>query len=269
MGQRIIIKTFDDEFDLDTIIAALDEAKHNSSIPCAGLAASLSTVRGGGAPFSGSLLGDLARIYAHATTGRRVDTVRAAYPLLGLQWQTGWNQQDGMIHLIERFPAEAPLLAGLWGKRARREVHGWAPMSLNDLFGDKTPEQKLTETGIEGPWKMMAVYGTHSTTGDPQPPGPNALTFKVGDRDHQMVITTTVFTRYYVQDLAERTAWGVLWLLFPVGGSKFRNFLLVLADECTDANAPYAGQVIGSGFVSRTEQWEKAYKVRTDNWSLR
>lgn len=76
--------------------------------------------------------------------------------------------------------------------------------------------------------------------------------------------------RYYVHDLAERTIWCVVRLLFQEPGSIFVYFLLVLANEATvtEINGTKSVQVIGSGMVCRGEQWTAENEVLVVDWTL-
>ncbi|CCF45944.1 hypothetical protein CH063_14857 [Colletotrichum higginsianum] len=117
LGRRVLVKTEDGEVDLDDVIDLLEGEVLDPDHRYAGLARTLSTKRGETPSRATYELTDLVAAYRFAQTGEAVDEIRAAYPLLGLKWEVGWGQSDGVFHLKEAFPAESEALAAFCEER--------------------------------------------------------------------------------------------------------------------------------------------------------
>ncbi|WYZ38406.1 hypothetical protein EsH8_III_000320 [Colletotrichum jinshuiense] len=145
LGRRVLIKTADGEADLDEIVALLEDEVAERYV---GLGQTLAKKRGDAPPKPKYELSDLVDAYRYAHTGESIDSVRAAYPLLGLEWEAGWDQKDGMLHLIKELPTESASLASLSGEQGLPEPYHEIPLGLNMLRGDMSPSPPITAENV-------------------------------------------------------------------------------------------------------------------------
>lgn len=123
LAKRVILKTEDSSFDLDSILDFLYKDVGNQDHRYFNLFNRLMYLRPVPAgqrrwiyhplrPDAGSpnLFVDIYSGTINRNCDVEIDHARALYPLLNLQWQTGWTLQQGFRHIAESFPDEKDIL---------------------------------------------------------------------------------------------------------------------------------------------------------------
>lgn len=271
LGKRILVKTGDGETDLDEIISLLHEIATDPSHRYFDLAKTLHGIRGNRASRDTRCsLAELVKAYRFAYTGEDADSVRAAYPLLGLSWHPGWGQNEGMRNLITQLSDESPLLAGLCGERGIHEPYGWVPLKLNTLRGALSPGLQLTEDGLLGKWKMITVYNIEVHGGNGSIEEPLNVDLTIMGSNEPRILVTQILTTYSLSTLEESFESGTLRLLYPEMADELTSFLVVLLDESSvlrTAEHLNTGRVVGSGL--RLSGGARDDPCSTVSWLLR
>lgn len=120
LAKSVVLKTADAAFDLDELLDLLYKTVNNEEHRYFPLLYRLSYLRPASDGFIRSdLSGDdldpplLVKIY-HGCENRftdvEVDQARALYPILNLQWTSGWGLKDGLGHIRESFPEQRDIL---------------------------------------------------------------------------------------------------------------------------------------------------------------
>ena len=121
--KRVVLKTEDSSFDLDTIMEFLYQTIENENHRYFPLFARLMPLRTEPAgqlrwiysPLRPNIRGPNLFVDLYTGTVDRncdveVDHARALFPLLDLKWQTGWTLEQGLRHIAESFPDERDIL---------------------------------------------------------------------------------------------------------------------------------------------------------------
>ncbi|KDN71686.1 putative monocarboxylate transporter [Colletotrichum sublineola] len=252
LGQKVWIKTAGGAIDLDEIITLLEEevmgSRHHRY---SGLLETVSTMRRKPSSTALSELRSLVEAYRHAHTGDPVDQVRAAFPLLGLRWEFGWGQEEGMLHLIKQMPTDSAFLISLYGEREISGCYHAIPSALNQLSGhvQTKPQATITDTGVAGRWKTAVVssIALRSNTGSHRDPKV-AIIAVTGATT--LEIEAQLLTDLAPTPLENAVEHGLLRLLFPEDGELF-NFLLVCESRSEVSRGSrqthFGGSVVGSG----------------------
>lgn len=123
LAKSVVLKTADASFNLDELLDLLYKTVSNEEHRYFPLLYRLSTLRrasGGNTGYIRSHLrgddGDLPLLVGiyHGCENRftdvEVDQARALYPILNLQWTSGWGLKDGLGHIQESFPEQRDIL---------------------------------------------------------------------------------------------------------------------------------------------------------------
>ncbi|KAL8933185.1 MAG: hypothetical protein Q9211_005917 [Gyalolechia sp. 1 TL-2023] len=117
LAKRVILKTEDDAFDLDEIIEFFYETIHNEDDRYFHIFNRLAPLRPVPPGFRnwlrylanpGSREPEIFRAIYYGCENRlcdiEVDQVRALFPVLDLKWVSGWTLQQGLHHIVEKYP---------------------------------------------------------------------------------------------------------------------------------------------------------------------
>ena len=253
LAHRIVIKTGNGEMDLDEMIEILLHFATEPTHRYFNIAKALFGWRGDITSRDVRCqLEDLVQSYRHAYTGEDIDTVRAAFPLLGLTWEAGWTKEDGLRFLISQLSDESPLLASFCAERGMHEPYSWAPSRLNMLKGSPSPTLTLSEDGVRGKWKTIAVSGIQSQGGDGTRGDVMKLDFIMTNGESVELLHTHVLTTWPLATLESKITAHRLNLLYPQNEGEMTNFVIAIANEDAWQKLPSqenSGSVAGSGFL--------------------
>ena len=123
LAKRVVLKTEDSSFDLDTILEFLYKTIHNEDhryFVIFNLLAPLRPVPIGqknwvSSPLRPNILDRILFVDVYSGTYNRscdvdIDQARALFPVLKLQWKAGWTLQQGLRHIADQNPEEQDIL---------------------------------------------------------------------------------------------------------------------------------------------------------------
>jgi hypothetical protein len=105
----------------------------------------------------GVSLADVAFCCSDRNAENDIDYARSLFALLNLQWQTGWQYEDGILHIIKSRPQDATRIAHLQGIRGLPPPYSWAPKYLARLTGMIIDGYTATENGLVGYWTTFKL----------------------------------------------------------------------------------------------------------------
>ncbi|KAF8243762.1 hypothetical protein K440DRAFT_636840 [Wilcoxina mikolae CBS 423.85] len=124
-------------------------------------------------------------------TTKKVDYVRALYPLFGLQW-SGPNTtlEEGQIRLLQHLGDDSSRCAFLFGPVGLPSSWCWAPLSLTGCSGYlQERDMSATSGGLAGAWSTRAVRAL-SRGAVVGPGGPGVLVEQTGGMCDLMIFET-------------------------------------------------------------------------------
>jgi hypothetical protein len=115
----------------------------------------------------GVSLADVALCCTERNAENDIDYARSLFALLNLQWQTGWQYEDAILHIIKSRPQDATRIAHLQGMRGLPAPYSWAPRYLAHLTGRITDGYTAVEIGLAGYWYTFRLnkiirHGEHT-----------------------------------------------------------------------------------------------------------
>ncbi|KAI9146828.1 hypothetical protein HJFPF1_13396 [Paramyrothecium foliicola] len=115
----------------------------------------------------GVSLADVAFCCTDRNTENDIDYARSLFALLNLQWKTGWNYEDAILHIIKSRPQDAARIAHLQGLRGLPPPYSWAPRYLARLTGTIVGGYEATTNGLVGLWTTFLInrvirHGEHT-----------------------------------------------------------------------------------------------------------
>jgi len=115
----------------------------------------------------GVSLADVAFCCSDRNAENDIDYARSLYALLDLQWQTGWQYDDAILHIIKSRPQDAARIANLQGRRGLPPPYSWSPRYLARLTGKIFGDYIATEHGLLGYWSTFRLnriirHGLHN-----------------------------------------------------------------------------------------------------------
>jgi hypothetical protein len=105
----------------------------------------------------GVSLADVAFCCTDRNAENDIDYARSLFALLNLQWKTGWQYQDAIMHIIESRPQDATRIAHLQGSRGLPAPYSWVPRYLARLTGQIIDGYTATENGLVGYWTTFRL----------------------------------------------------------------------------------------------------------------
>lgn len=105
----------------------------------------------------GVSLADVALCCSDRNAENDVDYARSLFALLNLQWRTGWQYEDAILHIIKSRPQDATRIANLQGVRGLPAPYSWAPRYLARLTGKIIGDYTATENGLVGHWTTFRL----------------------------------------------------------------------------------------------------------------
>lgn len=105
----------------------------------------------------GVSLADVAFCCTDRNAENDIDYARSLFALLNLQWQTGWQYEDAILHIIKSRPQDAARIAQLQGMRGLPPPYSWAPRYLARLSGKIIGDYTATENGLVGYWTTFRL----------------------------------------------------------------------------------------------------------------
>ncbi|KAF4331881.1 hypothetical protein FBEOM_14335 [Fusarium beomiforme] len=105
----------------------------------------------------GVSLADVAFCCSDRNAENDIDYARSLFALLNLQWQTGWQYEDAILHIIKSRPQDATRIAQLQGMRGLPPPYSWAPKYLARLTGMIIDGYTATENGLVGYWTTFQL----------------------------------------------------------------------------------------------------------------
>jgi hypothetical protein len=105
----------------------------------------------------GVSLADVAFCCSDRNAENNIDYARSLFALLNLQWQTGWQYEDAILHIVKSRPQDATRIANLQGKRGLPPPYSWAPLYLARLTGKIFGDYTATENGLLGYWTTFRL----------------------------------------------------------------------------------------------------------------
>ena len=114
----------------------------------------------------GVSLADVAFCCTDRKAENDIDYARSLFALLNLRWQTGWQYEDAILHIIKSRPQDATRIAHLQGQCGLPAPYSWAPRYLARLTGQIIGGYTATEHGLTGYWTTFRLnkiirHGTH------------------------------------------------------------------------------------------------------------
>jgi hypothetical protein len=105
----------------------------------------------------GVSLADVAFCCTERNSENDIDYARSLFALLDLKWQTGWQYEDAILHIIKSRPQDATRIAHLQGSRGLPAPYSWAPRYLARLTGQIIGGYTATENGLVGNWTTFRL----------------------------------------------------------------------------------------------------------------
>jgi hypothetical protein len=105
----------------------------------------------------GVSLADVAFCCTDRNAENDIDYARSLFALLDLQWQTGWQYEDAIMHIIKSRPQQATRIAHLQGMRGLPPPYSWPPRYLARLTGKIINGYTATENGLVGYWTTFRL----------------------------------------------------------------------------------------------------------------
>jgi hypothetical protein len=104
-------------------------------------------------------LADIALSSTNRNAENDVDYARGFYALLGLQWQSGWTYEDGILHIYRSRPQEVAMLASMHNLRGLPHPFSWAPRYLAQQQGTTQDPYfyRFNGSSLIGPWYTATV----------------------------------------------------------------------------------------------------------------
>lgn len=105
----------------------------------------------------GVSLADVALCCSDRNTDNDIDYARSLFALLNLQWNSTWDNDAAITHIIKSRPQDAARIANLQGRRGLPPPYSWAPRYLARLTGMVIDGFVATENGLVGCWTTFPV----------------------------------------------------------------------------------------------------------------